>query len=212
MERYHTARIPSPTPNNIVGMVFVDANQENHFYHRHEPMPEFGVYQAPWQKAIDKDLNFLEAASLERDRKLSPEDWTAHGRDRDRPSHEAASRAEFRGWQKDAAVLAVKKQFEKRPLEDYPVGVLRADSKMEWQRMYDAGVAGGGGTGEERASYREMIGNWDERDGPVHEKLLRLSTVGRFRTVKKSGHCIHMVNLEAVAEEVKWFIDQISGN
>jgi hypothetical protein len=111
-------------------------------------MPDFGVYQAPWQKVIDKDLNFLEAASLESDQKLSPEDWAAHGRDRDRPSHEAASKAEFRGWQKDVAVLAAKKQFEKRPLEDYPVSVLRADSRMEWQRMYDAGVARGNGTEE----------------------------------------------------------------
>ena len=57
-----------------------------------------------------------------------------------------------------------------------------------------------------------MIANWDERDGPVHEELLRLSTVGRLRTVEKSGHCIHMINPEAVAEEVKWVIDQISGN
>ncbi|KAE9379584.1 alpha/beta-hydrolase [Stipitochalara longipes BDJ] len=40
-------------PNDIVGIVFVDANQENHFYYRQEPMPELGVYQALWQKSIE---------------------------------------------------------------------------------------------------------------------------------------------------------------
>jgi hypothetical protein len=99
MGRHHIERVPSLRPNDIVGMVFIDANQENHFYYRQEPMPEFGVYQAPWQKAIDKDLNFLEAAGPERDQKLCPEDWVAHGRDRDLPSHKAASKAEFHGWQ-----------------------------------------------------------------------------------------------------------------
>lgn len=198
-------------PNDIVGMVFVDANQENHFYYRQEPMPELGVYQAPWQKAINKDLNFLEAAGLAKDQKLCAADWAAQGRERDLPSHEAASKAEYRGWQKDAAVLAAKKQFEKRPLGDHPVSVLRADSTMEWQRMYDAGVAKGNGTEEERACYRDLISDWDEQDIPVHEDMLKLSSFGRFKTVEKSGHCIHMVNPEAVAAEVKWVLDHLSG-
>jgi pimeloyl-ACP methyl ester carboxylesterase len=199
-------------PDDIAGIVFVDANQENHFYYRQEPMPELGVFRAPWQKAIDKDVNFLEASGLQRDQKLSAEDWAGHARERDLPAHEAASGAEFRGWQKDAAVLAAKKQFELQPLKDSPVSVLRADSKMEWQRMYDAGVAKGNGSDEERASYRDMIAQWDKKDIPVHQEILKLSSFGRFKTVEKSGHCIHMVNPDAIAEEVKWVLDHVSEN
>ncbi|KAN0114564.1 alpha/beta-hydrolase [Hyaloscypha variabilis] len=199
-------------PKDIVGIVFVDANQENHFYYRLQPRSEDGVYWAPWHLAIDKDVDFLEEVGLAREQKLGDELWAGVLSDRAMPAHEAASKAEFRGWQTDDATLAAKKQFKTQPLGNHPVSVLRADSKIEHQRSYDAGVARGNGTEEERASYRDLIAHWEEQDIPVQQEMLKLSTVGRFRTVPGSGHCIQMINPEAVVEEVKWVLDQHQGN
>jgi len=79
---------------------------------------------------------------------------------------------------------------------------------MELQRMYDAGVAKGNGTEEERAAYRQLIAGWDEQDIPMHKEILKLSSNGRFSTVEGSLHCIHMVNPEAVADEIRVIFDQ----
>jgi hypothetical protein len=146
---------------------------------------------------------FLKLWAWRRDQKLSDEEWAAQGADRLLPRHEATSMAELRVWKNDGVVLAAKKQFEKKPLGNRPVSVLRADSKMEWQRMYDAGVKKGNGNEEERERYRKLIASLDERDIPVHKEILKLSSVGKFRTVDRSGQCIHMVDPEAVAGEVK---------
>ena len=198
-------------PNDIVGMIFVDANQENHFYWRKQPRADSGVYQAPWHLAMEKDVDSLDAIGLSREQKLGDEGWAAVLKDRSLPSHEAASKAEFRGWQTDDVVLAAKKQFETRPLGNHPVSVLRADSKMEWEREYAAGVTQGNGTEEERASYRNCIAHWEEQDIPTQKEMLKLSTFGRFKTVEKSGHCIQMLNPEAVVEEIKWVLEHVSG-
>jgi len=189
-------------------MVFVDTNQEKHWHYRQDPMPEIGVYRAPYEDAIDEGLDYLEDGGLRKDTKLPIEEWKNLNADRARPNHEIASAAEYKAWQKDGVVLGAKKQFETQPLGDRPVSILRADGSMECQRMYDAGVGRGNGTEEERADYRAMIARWDENDIPQHKEQLKLSNKGRFVNVKGGLHCIHLTHPDEVAEEIKWVIEQ----
>ena len=197
-------------PKDVVGIIFVDANQENHFYYRKEPLPEVGVHSDPYEEVISGKLDYLEYGGLAREQKLSKEEWAQELAERATERHCATIVAEFKSWKNDGPVLAAKKQFETKPLGDYPVSVLRADSRMEHERMYAAGVEKGNGTEEERAQYRELIRTWDERDIPTQKEMLKLSTFGRFRTVEGSLHCIQMTHPEAIVEEVRWMLDHLA--
>ena len=198
-------------PNDVAGIIFVDANQEKHFYYRQEPLPEIGVYFAPFQLAIHEGTDYVKDI-LGRDQKLPAAEWERVNSDRAIPLHEATSAAEFRAWKDDGPILAAKKQFETQPLGNCPVCVLRADSAVEHQREYDAGVAIGNGTEEERAACRDLIAHWDDQDIPTQQEMLKLSSVGRFSTVPNSLHCIHMSHPEAVAEGIQWVLDRTGLN
>lgn len=120
-------------------------------------------------------------------------------------------RAEYRAWATDGPTLAEKNQFAMKPLGNKPVVVLRADSKLELERMYAAGVAKGNGTEEERRQYRELIEQWEEQDVATQKEMLKLSSVGKFTNLKGSLHCIQMTHPEAVAEEVMWLLEKNKG-
>lgn len=50
-------------PDDVAGILFVDANQENHFYYR-RPHEGVGVYYEPWHKAVDKDVSYLTEGAM----------------------------------------------------------------------------------------------------------------------------------------------------
>lgn len=80
-------------PDDIVGMVFVDANTENHFYWSQEP--------APYVEAITDGVDYWTATGLATEHKLSSEEWDAEVKgmtDPRRQATEAAEHRDFKGF------------------------------------------------------------------------------------------------------------------
>jgi hypothetical protein len=125
------------------------------------------------------------------------------------PRHQATSAAEFRGFREDGTVLAAKKQLENQILGDRPVSVLRTNTARDIRRMYEAGVAAGNGTQEERALYKEMADKWDENDRNNQQELLRFSSVAKYSYTATNCHNVQMTEPELVLDEIKCVLDHV---
>lgn len=107
-------------------------------------------------------------------------------------------------------MLAAKKQIERQPLGKCPISVLRANTRRDFQRLGEGGIAKGHGSEEERRLYQELVAVWDEKDEAAHRQILRLSSRGKYGFVESSGHNMQMVEPEIVAEEIKWVLDNVT--
>jgi len=188
-------------PEDVVGMVFVDANTEKTF--------DGGSWPLPYISAVIGDTDWNDNTGLTAAQKLSKEEWEAVARTQQDPRHQVTEAAESRGWQGDRAVLAAKKQFERQVFGDRAISVIRGNTPRDFQRMYDAGVVAGNGTEEERKLFREYLETHGEKDHAWQQEILRLSSFGRFVRAHTSGHNVQLVEPELVAEEIRWVWDHV---
>ncbi|KAH8666031.1 Alpha/Beta hydrolase protein [Tricladium varicosporioides] len=191
-------------PDDIAGMVFVDANTENMHASVKWPLPAINavIGNCTW-------LRWMQVTGLVLSHKLRGEEWKAVVEGMEDLEHEKVEESEARGFQADLPVLAAKKQFEKQALGHRPVSVIRGNSPRDFQMMYDAGVAAGNGTEAEKKLAKEYIGSWGPKDHQWQEEILRLSTFGRMVSVSTSGHNVQMVEPEVIAEEIRWVYEQV---
>jgi len=187
--------------SDIAGIVFVDANTENTF--------DGGFMPRPYLTAVNGNVDWIEASGLATDQVLSTAEWEAVLKEQHKPSHQAIEAAESKGYQEDPPVLAAKKQFETQALGDRPISVIQANALRDSQRMYDAGIAAGNGTEEERALYRQYIAEWEAKDIVWQKEKLKLSSRGRYLYTLKSGHNVQMTEPELVAKEIKWVMENV---
>ncbi|TVY51371.1 hypothetical protein LCER1_G007743, partial [Lachnellula cervina] len=185
-------------PGGVVGMVFVDANTEKSF--------DGGNWPLPYISAVIRGIDWNEATGLTANQKLGKEEWEAVLKMQQDPRHHLVEAAESRGYRASQTTLAAKKQFENQVLGDRAISVIRGNAPGDLQRMYDAGVAAGNGTEEEKTLFREYLEPADKKDHLWQEEILRLSSFGRF-VRSTSGHNVQMVDPELVAEEIKWVWD-----
>ncbi|PVH76713.1 alpha/beta-hydrolase [Cadophora sp. DSE1049] len=194
-------------PHDVVGMVFVDANSEHTF-------ADPSTFPYPYMNAIQGSVSYIEATGLARDTVLSPQQCQAIVEENGRPGHiraEAAEAAGFHGG--DFDVLKEKRQLEMHALGNWPVSVIHANGARDFQAVYDAGVAVGNGTDEERALFREFIADCVENGAKRARKTMELSSdekVRNFRETEKSGHNVQLLEPELIVEEVKWVLDQVT--
>ncbi|KAG4428602.1 hypothetical protein IFR05_015913 [Cadophora sp. M221] len=192
-------------PTDVMGMVFVDANSEHTF-------ADPSTFPYPYMNAVQGSVSYIEATSLARDTILSREQGMAVIRENSRPGHLEAEKAEAAGFHgEDFDVLKAKRQLETHALGNWPVSVIHANGARDFQTVYDAGVAAGNGTEEERRLFREFIADAVENGGKRAKKILELSSderLSRFRETKKSGHNVQMLEPELIAEEVRWVLEQ----
>jgi pimeloyl-ACP methyl ester carboxylesterase len=90
-------------PKDVVGMVFVDANQENTFLHHEDFASYLGIMTA--------GLNYYEVTGIKTDTVLSEEEFQAVLDVQGQPSTGITQSAEQAGWKGDPPVLAAKKQL-----------------------------------------------------------------------------------------------------
>ncbi len=109
-------------------------------------------------------------------------------------------------WPPTEQVLGQKKQLEKQFLGDKPVSVIKGNNARDYQQVYDAGVAAGNGTDEQRRIVSEMISGMEAKDLFLQKELLKLSSVSRFVQLEKPGHLVILEEPEAVAQEVEWVL------
>lgn len=187
--------------SDIAGMVFVDANTEE------TPL----IYPNPNVSAVRGELDSLRIC-IERTHKLRPEEWQALLKEEASVKHQRTADREIEYYKASAPLLLEKGQLrEDRPplLGDSPISVLESNYPQDLQKIYDAGVAEGNGTEEQRAAVREYIANCNEIEGDIQKQILRLSTRHTYEFVPDSGHNIHMERLDIIAKYVKWVLDQV---
>ena len=102
-----------------------------------------------------------------------------------------------------------KKQGENQVLGNRPVSVLAANNAMDLQIRYDAGVAVGNGTEEERAQYRVLIDRMSKEDIDHQKEQLKLSSVGRYTFTETNGHNVQMTDPQLIVDEIRWVLDHV---
>lgn len=73
--------------------------------------------------------------------------------------------------------------------------------------MYDAGVAAGNGTEEQRAIVSKMLEGMEEKEDMLQCEQLKLSSVSRFVQLEKPGHLVILEEPEVIAAEVEWVLE-----
>ncbi|KAG4411728.1 hypothetical protein IFR04_015139 [Cadophora malorum] len=188
-------------PSDVVGMVFVDANSEYTF-------PDPSTFPYPYMNAVQGSVSYIEATGLARDTVLSAEQCQAIVEENAQPGHLQAEEAEAAGFHGgDFDVLKDKQQLEMHALGKWPVSVIHANGARDFQMVYDAGVAAGNGTAQERALFRDFIADCTEHGAIRARKIMELSSdesLRRFRETKKSGHNVQLLEPELIDEEVRW--------
>ncbi|KAL7927021.1 Alpha/Beta hydrolase protein [Trichoderma austrokoningii] len=186
---------------NVAGIVFVDAVTE------FSTVREELVSAKPYLAALHKDVDFLPISSLTRDLKLSPEEWAAVRKQADSDRTSLVEAAELKASWGDKPVLMAKKQGENQVLGNRPVSVLAANDAMDLQTRFDAGVAAGNGTEEERAQYRVLIDRMAGEDIDHQKEQLKLSSVARYTFTATNGHNVQMTDPQLIADEIRWVLD-----
>ncbi len=106
---------------------------------------------------ISKDVDWEGVTHLREESGLSDEQWQS--------IIEAVERTGPRGAKREdthvsARALALKRQLERHAYRGGILSVVRCNSTMDYQRMYDEGVKLGAGTQEERRLARRFIEDW----------------------------------------------------
>lgn len=194
-------------PGDVVGMIFVDANSEHTF-------ADPSTFPYPYINAVQDSVSYIEATGLAKDTVLSAEQSQAVMEENAQPGHMQAEEAEAAGFHGgDFDVLKDKKQLEMHALGMWPVSVIHANGARDFQMVYDAGVAAGNGTAEERALFRDFIADCTGNGADRARKIMELSSnegLGRFRETKKSGHNFQLLEPELIAEEVRWVSSEVT--
>ncbi|KAL3417329.1 alpha/beta hydrolase [Phlyctema vagabunda] len=189
--------------DDVAGMVFVDANQENSFSgFKNFPSPSFDILEA--------GISYHEVTGYKANTVLSKEEFQVVLDEQAKPSTKITQRAEQAGWIGDPQVLGGKKQLENHILGDRPVSVIHANTARDFQRVYDAGVEAGNGSEMEREDCRDFIKDWQETSQMRAKEIMRLSRVHHFRQTLKSGHNVQFLEPELIVEEIQWVYNHLS--
>ncbi|KFY93222.1 hypothetical protein V500_03835 [Pseudogymnoascus sp. VKM F-4518 (FW-2643)] len=190
-------------PNDVAGMVFVDANQENTFLHHEDfPSPSFELMLA--------GVDYYEVTGIKANTALSKEEFQAVLDVQGKPSTGITSLAEEVGAKGDPPVLAAKKQLQNQALGNRPVSVIHANTARDFQRLYEAGIKAGNGSERDRQEFRDIVEFWRDTSAMRAKEILDLSSVHNFRDASNSGHNIQLLEPELIVEEVKWVYSHLA--
>lgn len=190
-------------PGEIAGMIFVDATSAHYLdVLPFLPAEEHGA-------AVLRGVDWGQAIGVENATVLSSEEWDAFVKEEASEKHAKQAKLEEAVFLGTGPVLAAKKLLERKPavLGDAPVAVLRGRTEQDFQQAYDAGVAKGNGTEEQRRKYREVVDGFGEKDVSLQRSFFKL-TAGKteFMQATKSGHNVQMIEPDLIVDAVKWVI------
>lgn len=188
-------------PASVAGLVLCDAATEraSAFF----SVPDLNI------ASVLGDLNYARVTGLRSDTVLKDDEWRA--RARDIYAGAEAAKAETDSFVAVCETLADKQQLRNRSLGNKPLAVIRANSPRDYERIYQAGVQAGNGTGEQRAAFRGLLDRWDGIDRELQEEQLSLSSTTRFVRLEDCGHNVHLVRPDVIVEEIRWVRDMVIG-
>ncbi|KAJ6174535.1 catalytic protein [Penicillium canescens] len=176
----------------------------------------FETWPDPSIAAVTAGLDYMEVVGLSHDHQLTDAEWAELMAEEASSHHARQAVRELPYLQISRPVLARKQQLHpatpdggRALLHGQPLSVLRGISYRDQQRLYNRGVAQGLGTEAHRATFRNYLAKWDKSEEAFQRELLNLSTTARFSTTNKSGHNIHILEPERVADEIRWVLRRI---
>lgn len=187
-------------PDAVVGMVLVDANQENTHTTLREPLLPLVELAGPDRLAL-LDMTGLLAG---RDH-YTPEELQLLTLDAERESKMRIMSREMESVPRSSEDLAEKNQFETMALMMRPITVIRGDTKRDYRRVISATQQAGvhGETARELAKVSEFVeSRFDELDCDLQRRQMLLSASSRFVQASGSGHAVIATESKLVAGEV----------
>lgn len=188
-------------PSNIVGSVLLDCATEL-MMAMHKRLPPLEL------EAVVKNVDYEAITHLCEESGMTQEQWDyaieAQGRTNENFGREYTHAG--------ADLLAQEHQFEKQIMGTAPLTVLKFHATHDIQVQYDASVANGDGTEEERRIVRDYI----ERFGLYHDQIqraqCRLSKNTEFRYYGDIGHDLPIRRPGIVVEEVRKLLERIKAH
>jgi pimeloyl-ACP methyl ester carboxylesterase len=187
---------------HIAGLVLVDAN--------HESAPLVLNVNDPDLQTVSEGIEVYSGKGIDVEHKFTPEEWDALMKDESTEKYEAiAYKEDVEQYALSFGTLRKKELGRKDPLVgDKPVLVIDSKRSRDWSRLYEAGVAKGNGTEEQRSRVRELILTADEKSESLMKLFLKLSTRSKLVSAGESGHFIQLTQPDVVADGVMWVLDQ----
>lgn len=190
-------------PDDIAGMVFVDANQELNTIE--------GPWPAPYIDSVCTGLDFLAVIGITANHKLSPDEWQAYLDAENSEKHGRTTAKEAGGYRPSGPELASKKQLEANPplLGNRPVSVLKGNAYKDHENILAAGTKAGTGTEEDREKMRKMLETYETLDQKWQRGILSLSSRSKWAEASKSGHNVQFTEPELIVKEVQWVLENL---
>ncbi|KAJ5691986.1 hypothetical protein N7462_001409 [Penicillium macrosclerotiorum] len=187
--------------DGVAGIVFVEANQEK----------SIALWPDPDLEAMSKGINWYDTTGLEMDRALTDSEWKAVTDERNSIKHQRAAEREMEHYIGSCMALGAKSQLGCRPpfLGNHPISVLQGYPEKDLRRVFEVAVERGNGSTEQRQRVENKLKMYPELNEKFQREILTLSTQHRYSDVKDCGHSIHIVEPEAISDEVEWVLNRL---
>ena len=187
---------------HLAGLVFVDAN--------HETTPLVMDVNDPILWTVAAGVDPYSAWGVAARHKLTQEEWDAFRAAESTDKFNLIGQKEDEQYAASFPTLRRKELSKKQPLlGDKPVYVIGGTRSRDWNGLYEAGVAKGNGTEEQRSHVRELIKAVDEKSKRVQKEFLKVSTNSKLVFATESGHFVQLTQPDVVVAGVKWVLDNL---
>ncbi|KAH8822002.1 Alpha/Beta hydrolase protein [Xylogone sp. PMI_703] len=189
-------------PKDIIGMVFVEANQE------------CTLDVLDWRQLALSDLlidvNHSDVTGISHAYKLTSDEWLIYQDAQGTEQHRKQADLEIAEYPNSFPILKSKSQLHRETpfLGNRPVCVIKGDTKADFKKLLNAGLARGNRDDAKQAAFLEMLSTWDEKDRSLQSEILLLSTKSRYVEAENSGHNVHLTEPQVIVEGVRWVLLQ----
>ncbi|KAE9366598.1 alpha/beta-hydrolase [Stipitochalara longipes BDJ] len=193
-------------PEDIVGMVFVEANQER------------TLEVLDWRQLAQSDLligvDSSDATGISHAHKLTGNEWRIYQDTEGTEQHQKQANLEFTEYPNSFPVLASKSQLHREIpfLGDHPVCVIKGNNRADFEKLLNRGLALGNGDDAKLAAFQEILSTWGEKDRSLQSEILLLSTKPRYIETENSGHNVHLTEPQLIVDGVRWVLLQAHEN
>jgi len=190
-------------PNDVAGMVFVDANQER------------TLDVLDWRSLAQSDLlfgvDYSAVTGISDTHKLTKDEWSLYQITKATEKFQRQTEMEFAEYPNSFSILASKSQLHREPpfLGRRPVCVIKGDARSDFEKLLKVAIARGNGDGAKVAAFQGVLDSWDEKDRSLQSEILSLSTRSQYIEVANSGHNVHLTEPQTIIEGVRWVLSHI---
>lgn len=186
---------------DVAGLIYVDANQENSHVEREWPMEATAK--------MDTGGGLDGASGLKERYGCSSTDWEeikaseAESKEKMKTRPEGIP-GEAASYVTSLAALGEHNQLNRQSLGSRPFSVVVANLTRDFERSFIAGKAAGLGRGEDREAVERFIKRLPGVEMRLAVDVLRLSSVHRLIYTSVSGHLVYIWEPELVVQEIMW--------